>query len=101
LKLTDPGNPDICAIYSYYQKFAQDDAELTAQECRSAARGCVACKNQLADSVVEYFADIRERRIYYEGKPALVDEIVEHGNTQAREAAALTLATVRESMGIG
>ncbi len=101
LKLTDPGNPDICAIYSYYQKFAQDDAELTAQECRGAARGCVACKNQLADSVVDYFAEIRERRTYYEGKPALVDEIIEHGNTQAREAAALTLANVRESMGIG
>jgi tryptophanyl-tRNA synthetase len=101
LKLTDPGNPDICAIFSYYKKFAPADSELTASECRNAARGCVACKNQLADSVVEYFSEIRERRLYFEQKPKLVDEIIENGNKQASEVARETLLIVRDSMGIG
>jgi len=101
LRRTDPGDPEICAIHTYYQKFMPQEAELTAQECRTAARGCVDCKKRLIAGVTEYFAPLRERRETYATRPALVDEIVDEGCRRARAAAVATLELAREAMGVG
>lgn len=101
LRRTDPGNPEICAIHTYYEKFMPEEAELTAHECRTAARGCVDCKKRLIAGVTEYFAPLRERRETYAARPALVDEIVDEGCRRARAAAVATLELAREAMGVG
>ena len=101
LRRTDPGNPEICAIYTWYQKFLPGEVEETARECRTAARGCVDCKMKLADGVIEYFAPLRERRAAYENDPARLDEIIRTGCERAREVAARTLDAVHDAMGIG
>lgn len=101
LRRNDPGNPDVCAIYSYYQKFMPDQAEETASECRSAARGCVDCKKKLTAGVIEYFAPLREKRRAFVDKPQLVDEIIADGCSRARSAAVETLEIVHRTMGIG
>ena len=98
---TDPGNPEICAIYTWYQKFMPEAAEETAQECRTAARGCVDCKMKLADGVIEHFAPLRERRAEYEKDPAKLDEIIHSGCERASAVAAKTMESVHEAMGIG
>jgi tryptophanyl-tRNA synthetase len=101
LRRSDPGNPEICAIYTYYQKFMPGAADETAAECRSAARGCVDCKKRLLAGVVEHFAPLRERRARYENDPALVDEIVADGCARARASAQETMRLVHEAMNIG
>ena len=101
LRRSDPGDPDVCAIYSYYKKFLPDEAEQTASECRSAARGCVDCKTRLAAGVIEYFAPLREKRLEYEQAPGRVDEIVDAGCSRARTAARATIEAVHEAMEIG
>ena len=98
---SDPGNPDVCAVYTWYQKFMPEEAELTAQECRGAARGCVDCKKRLLAGVTEHFAPLRERRARYEDDPALLDDIVQTGCARARAAARETMGRVRDAMGIG
>jgi tryptophanyl-tRNA synthetase len=97
----DPGTPEICAIYTWYQRFMPEEADLTATECRSAARGCVDCKKRLLKGVIEHFAPLRERRAHFEAKPAELDAIIQHGCEQAREVARETLALVHDAMGIG
>ena len=101
LRKSDPGNPDICAIYTWYQKFMPEAAEETAAECRGALRGCVDCKMKLAGGVVEHFAPLRERRAEFEAEPKKLDEIMRAGTERAREAAAQTMAKVHDAMGIG
>ncbi len=101
LRKTDPGNPEICAIYTWYQKFMPEAAAETAEECRTAARGCVDCKMKLADGIIEHFAPLRERRAEFEKDPARLDEIIRHGCERAREVAARTMDAVHEAMGIG
>jgi tryptophanyl-tRNA synthetase len=101
LRRTDPGNPDICGIYTWYQKFMPEAAAETASECRSAARGCVDCKMKLADGVIEYFAPLRERRAEYEKNPKLLDEIIHTGCERARAVAGQTMEKVHGTMGIG
>lgn len=101
LRRSDPGNPDVCAVYTWYQKFLPGEADRTAAECRSAERGCVDCKKRLADGAIAYFEPLRERRAGYESHPNRVAEIVDAGCARARAAAAETLARVRDAMGVG
>jgi tryptophanyl-tRNA synthetase len=101
LRRSDPGNPEVCAIHTWYQKFMPEEADLTAQECRTAGRGCVDCKKRLLQGVVEHFAPLREKRAHYERRPAELDEIVRHGCEQARTRARETMALVHDAMGIG
>jgi tryptophanyl-tRNA synthetase len=101
LRKTDPGNPEVCAIYTWYQKFLPDQVEETATECRTAARGCVDCKMKLAEGVIEHFAPLRERRAEYEKDPGRLDEIIVAGCERAREEAVRTMEKVHTAMGIG
>ncbi len=101
LRKTDPGNPEICAIYTWYQKFMPEAAEETAAECRGAQRGCVDCKMKLADGIIEHFAPLRERRAGYEADPGKLTEIMAAGCERARLVAARTMARVHDAMGIG
>jgi tryptophanyl-tRNA synthetase len=101
LRKSDPGHPEICAIYTWYQKFMPEAAEETAQECRTAARGCVDCKMKLADGVIEHFAPLRERRAEFEKDPARLDEIIRTGCERAGAVAARTMASVHDAMDIG
>lgn len=98
---SDPGNPEVCAVYTWYQRFMPAEADLTAAECRSAARGCVDCKRRLLDGVVAHFAPLRERRARLAQDPAQVAAIIEDGCRRARAQAAATMALVRAAMGIG
>ncbi|HPF71284.1 MAG TPA: tryptophan--tRNA ligase [Candidatus Krumholzibacteria bacterium] len=101
LRRSDPGNPEVCAIYTWYQKFLPDQVEQTAAECRSAARGCVDCKKRLAEGVIEHFAPLRERRSAYENDPARLEAIMQAGCERARAVAKATMDRVHEAMGIG
>jgi len=101
LRRSDPGNPDVCAIYTYWKKFAPDGAAQTAAECRSAERGCVDCKRLLADRAIAYFAPLRERRASYERDPDAVAAIIAAGCAAARKAAGETMDRVHASMRIG
>jgi len=101
LRRNDPGDPDVCAVHTYYKKFIPDEVEVCAEECRSAARGCVDCKKRLVEGVVEYFAPLRVRRQHYVDHPERVDEILAEGNRRARAVASETLALARDAMGVG
>ncbi len=100
LRRTDPGDPEICAIHTYYKKFLPDDVEACAEECRAATRGCVDCKKQLVEGVNAHFEPLRERRQHYVDKPELVDEIIAEGNRRARAAAEATLQVARDALGL-
>ena len=101
VRRNDPGDPEVCAVYTWYQKFMPEEAEETATECRSAARGCVDCKKKLAEGVIEHFDPLRERRAEYENDPKKLDEIIAAGCEQARAVAAATMDRVHHAMGIG
>ncbi len=98
---SDPGHPEVCAIYTYYQKFVPDEAAVTAEECRTAARGCVDCKKQLARGAAEFFAPLRELRQKYADDPNLLQEIMKDGCLRALEVARETLDRVHAAMSIG
>jgi len=101
LRRSDPGRPEVCGIFTFYQKFLPEEADRTAAECRSAERGCVDCKKRLAEGAIEHFAPLRERREHFVSHPDEVDELVVNGCSRAREAACATLEAVRAAMEVG
>jgi len=99
IRLTDIGHPDNCMVYYYHQMFTDsNDLKVVESECRTGARGCVACKNQLADNIIKFLAPIQEKRHYYESHPEIVDQIIKEGTAKAREVAKETLRQVKEKM---
>jgi tryptophanyl-tRNA synthetase len=48
----------------------------------------------------EMLAPLRERRIYYEERPALLHDIIETGAEQARKEATKTLELVKSAMNV-
>jgi tryptophanyl-tRNA synthetase len=100
VKRTDPGTPENCeVIYKYYEAFApQDVRDLAAQECRSAARGCMDCKKTLAEIVNEQMRPMRERRAMYADDRAQVEKILKEGGEKARTVCQSTLRQVKDLM---
>lgn len=94
----DPGYPEVCTVYSYFDLLGPDMVQQVASECRSAAIGCVQDKLRLADILNERLAPLRERRLRYARDPKLLDEILAEGNRKARAVAQETMAQVREAM---
>jgi len=98
-KRTDPGNPDVCNVFSFHGMLTQPArrTEIEAQ-CRAAQIGCVECKSELAGRVVDWLRPIQERRRALLSEPGRLDSILERGNARAREAAARTMKEVREAV---
>ena len=61
IKKDDLGNPDICMVAYYYKLFSkEEEVKKVCEECRAGKRGCVACKKQLANNIIEYLRPMRE-----------------------------------------
>lgn len=63
IKLEDKGHPQKCNVFSYYKVFASDEKiKETGEWCKNALRGCTECKKIMADILIEYLRQIREKR---------------------------------------
>ncbi len=100
VKRSDPGHPDICNVCEYYKVFAPERAETVAEECRSAKRGCVDCKRELAVVLNALLEPIRKRREEILADAGRIDSILEQGAERARELARATMREVSELCGV-
>lgn len=100
IKLSDPGNPDVCNVFTLHKIFSPaEDVEQINQDCRTAQIGCVACKRRLAASLNRHLEPFRERRAELEEAPDYVRDVLLDGARQAREIARETLTEVRSAVG--
>jgi tryptophanyl-tRNA synthetase len=96
----DPGNPDICNIFTIHQGFSSPETQAeVAHKCRTAGWGCLDCKRVLADNMIAALTPIRERADAIRREPARLGERLRAGAAKARALARRTLAEVRERMG--
>lgn len=96
----DPGNPEICPVYTFHRAFNGDYIERVAEDCRSARMGCVECKERLARKLISFLEPIYRKRLELEGWPAYLEKVLEHGARMARRVAGATIEEVRGAMGI-
>ena len=96
----DPANPEVCMVYYYHKLVNKDNVETVCSECKAGARGCVACKKELINSMNEFLKPIREKRKYYEEHPELVENILKEGTLKAQTKAKEVMKNVRKNMKI-
>lgn len=61
VKRSDPGHPDVCPVFQYHKVFAPQVTEQVRKECTTAAIGCVDCKKNLANELVDFLAPHHEK----------------------------------------
>lgn len=98
---TDPGNPDICTIYSYHKLFSEaSTCEDVNRECRVAGIGCVDCKKRLLGNMETVIAPIRERRHDLLARPDDVRSMLAACTEALQPLARETMSQVRQAMGL-
>jgi tryptophanyl-tRNA synthetase len=96
----DPGNPDICNVFTIHQGFSPPDVQATvAVNCRTAGWGCLDCKRVLADQMIAALAPVRERAATLQRDPGRVQALLKNGAERARTIARRTMREVRRRMG--
>ena len=101
VRRSDPGNPDVCPVFSLHEIYSDEDTRTwAAKGCRSAGIGCLDCKKPLIDAINEEQATMRSRAEQFEQDPDLVQSILLEGAEKARDATRETLDAVRSAIGI-
>jgi tryptophanyl-tRNA synthetase len=95
----DPGNPDVCPLFTLDRIFAPKEwCDHVNVECRRAGIGCVDDKKELLKHLLAYLKPIQDRRKELVSQPQRITEIIQEGSRRARTVAARTLAEVTEAM---
>ena len=97
---TQPGRPEVCNVCQLHRFMSPHDFEQIWDGERTARTGCVDTKKLLADRLLAYFAEPRERRAELAARPERVHEILRSGAERLAPLAAETLAEVHDRMGL-
>ncbi|MEA3375588.1 MAG: tryptophan--tRNA ligase [Chloroflexota bacterium] len=97
-RLSDPGRPEVCNVFTLHGFFSPEDVERIEVDCRSADVGCVQCKRLLAENLAAYFEPFRQRRARFAEDPTRVWGILEDGAARASAIASQVMAEVREAI---
>ncbi len=101
IRRQDPGNPDVCNIFSYHKLYtATDEVKEIDRKCRAAEIGCVECKKRCIENARSFWRPIRERRESWDGREKELLGQAREGSAEARKVAAVTMDEVRGALGL-
>lgn len=97
----DPGDPDVCNVFSFHKLYStHDQIAMVDRECRQAGIGCVECKELMAGNLIAFLLPYREKRLYYLSHGERVADILDEGVKKARTIASQTMKEVRDAIRI-
>lgn len=96
IRLTDPGHPDICNVFSYYKVFASEKLDEVRDWCENAKKGCSQCKMFFAEELMKTLDPIQEKRRELEKDSDKVNDILNEGKKKAKVIAEETMRQVKE-----
>ncbi len=101
IRRSDPGNPDVCNVFSMHKVFSSpQEVEMVNIECRRAGIGCVDCKKLMAQNLNAHLQPFRSRRAEIGLNPNTVWDVLADGQRRAKAIASQTLAEVKEAIGL-
>jgi tryptophanyl-tRNA synthetase len=107
IKMTDPGHPETCNACGYWKVFAPERSARVWEECRTARRGCVQNKQELAEILVERTEPFRAARQRFAAASAAsrqpyaeIERLLQEGGRRARAVAQQTMAEVKRAIGL-
>jgi tryptophanyl-tRNA synthetase len=101
IRRSDPGNPDICNVFSFHKMFSSaDEIAMVNTECRRAGIGCVDCKKLMAKNLNASLVPFRARREEFARKTEDVWDTLNDGAKRASMIAEKTMEEVRTAVGL-
>ena len=98
---SDPGDPDVCNVFTFHQIYSPEESvNQINEDCRKAEIGCVECKKMMAENLIKALQPVKEKRNELDSNPAMVKEIIDKGNERAISIAQITMAEVKDVIGI-
>ena len=98
IKLTDPGHPHECNVYSYYQTFEDKQTQAVYEWCTKAQKGCTDCKKNLAEGILKTLAPLQEKRAEISRDKDRIRDILVEGRKRAQAIARQTINQVKETI---
>ena len=95
IRLSDPGHPHKCNVFSYYSIFFPETKQDADQRCAKSLIGCTACKKELAEKIITLLAPIQEKRKALLKDKKHIQEILSAGRLKASNFAKKTMDEVR------
>jgi tryptophanyl-tRNA synthetase len=101
MRRSDPGNPDICNVFTMHKIFSTpDEVQNINTECRRAGIGCVQCKQLFAKNLNQNLDPFRQRRAELDRHPEIVWDILRDGKDRAQAIARQTIREVKQAVGL-
>jgi tryptophanyl-tRNA synthetase len=102
VRRSDPGNPDVCNIFSYHRLVTGEEERAEIDRgCRTAGIGCIDCKKALHRNMMKVLDPIRERHAELSGAGrAEVTDRLEANGEHCRRVASETILEVKGKMGL-
>ena len=101
LRRDDPGDPDVCNVFTLHKTFSpKDEVEMINVECRKAGIGCVDCKTRFANNLNKHLEPFRAKRAEIDKNPDGVWDILHDGAKRARVIADGVMEEVRAAIGL-
>lgn len=100
IKKSDPGNPDICNLYSLHKLFSpKQDLTWVQDGCKNAKFGCIDCKKKLFENMEITLGPIREKYHELMKRPDDLRDTLRDGAAKAQTVAQETIDEVNELIG--
>lgn len=101
MRRNDPGRPDVCLVFTYHNKFNNEEISEIRSGCESGALGCVDCKLKCSNKINEFLAPIIDKRNHYEQNIDEVKDILADGEKRGKAVAQQTMDDVHKAMKFG
>lgn len=100
IHLRDPGNPQVCNVFTFYKLYKESGIEEIENRCKNGQIGCTACKDEIAGLIFDSLKDFQTKRKELENNIGYVYKILEKGKNEVKEISKTTILDVRKKMGI-
>jgi tryptophanyl-tRNA synthetase len=101
MRRSDPGNPDICNVFTMHKIFSsKEEVDHINVECRRAGIGCVECKKLLAKNMNASLVPFRGCRAELNQDPDHIWDVLHDGARRARVIAEQVMDEVRDTVGL-
>lgn len=101
IRITDPGHPEICNVFSFYKIYMDDEIKEVEDRCRNGKIGCIKCKDEIAQVIHDSLRDFQEKRKNLESDIGYVRKVLSDSKDYVKNVASDTIKIVREKLGIG
>lgn len=99
VRRNDPGNPEVCTVFSYHKVYSPEKLEEICEGCKTAKIGCRDCKNMLFEKINNMLEPIRVKRSEIEANKGYVEDVIVSGEKIAHKVAGETMHEIRKAMG--